>query len=159
MDRLKYRVWLKSEKRYIDDCLLLPNGSIEADLYGAGYYDDMPYDSVVVEFCTGIKDANDKLIFEGDIILEQQNGYSYTYRIAYSKTKMRFVCVMRGYDCYEYTISCMEPSKSQIIGDIHHNPELMKEQDLQSTEEIEEEIHDEAVKNSPVLEEGGPGNE
>ena len=73
-DRLKYRVFDKKTKTYINEGFeirLEPNGNVSA----TEYYDDsmggcgmnvLGHDDLIVEFCTGRKDKNGTLIFEGD---------------------------------------------------------------------------------------------
>lgn len=84
-DRLKYRIWDKSDECYIniDDCDMVfiePNGKVTIGSYD-GDIEDMRYfkeENIVVEFCIGKKDEKGKLIYEGDIVCVIEYGeYEY----------------------------------------------------------------------------------
>ena len=60
-DRFKFRVWVDEAKRYC------ANFSIDTDgvvWNGHGTFRD----GIVIEQCTGIRDRNGRLIYEGDIV-------------------------------------------------------------------------------------------
>lgn len=57
-DRLKFRVWDKTTKRYF---------YLELKFGDNGYHPEFIQDPVF-EQCTGLRDENDNLIYEGDII-------------------------------------------------------------------------------------------
>jgi len=76
-DRLKYRVYSKEEKRYINlnteeyFCWLSPKGRLMLSDYRHNTdIDDMS--GFAVEFCIGVTDKNDKLIFKGDKVRMHQ---------------------------------------------------------------------------------------
>lgn len=75
--------------------------------------------------CTGIKDKNGKLIYEGDII---ENGAGKRYVIFWCPEKLGFVArtnnpnkVLESLDIYYM------PWK--VIGNIHENPELLESEE------------------------------
>lgn len=66
-NRFKFRVWDCAEERYDDGFVLDPDGVL---WYAQMGVDDeiSNKDQYLVEQCTGLKDANDKLIYVGDIV-------------------------------------------------------------------------------------------
>lgn len=84
-DRFKFRVWYKPYNGYVekrDDLVLLSDGILCE-------YDGIEIDSdnYVIEQCTGLKDKNGKLIYEGDIIKDK---FDNTYLIKWFNAK--FIC-------------------------------------------------------------------
>ena len=119
-DRLKYRVWDKVSKRYF---------FLELKFGDNGYHPRF-IEKPVFEQCTGLKDENGKLIYEGDIV--KINGWwdacgpaGYNENQTVVKWNEEFagyepMCI---YDCdcqvYHYAEEC------EIIGNIHENGDLL----------------------------------
>ena len=88
--------------------------------------------------CTGLKDKNGTLIFEGDIV--KYNDYFYNFDkkqnhigiIEWQNNAACFRCIRRIIDGkpvkQEYGLSALQYQKSEIIGNIHDNPELLEVQ-------------------------------
>lgn len=116
-DRFRFRVWNNRDwdnefgQVYYDAeeayDYLRGNPQITASSFGELLEDDQ----WIVEQCTGLKDKNGKLIYEGDIIYPN-------YEIKWSS--LGYV-LPNGNNLSFYNGSC------EVIGNIHENPELLKE--------------------------------
>lgn len=123
-DRFRFRAWNKKEKiMYYDaektyDFLFGRPKAIPCDNFEGLLWDE----DFVVEQCTGLKDKNGKLIYEGDIV---ENGAGKRYVIFWCPEKLGFVArtnnpnkVLESLDIYYM------PWK--VIGNIDENPELLE---------------------------------
>lgn len=124
-DRFKIRAWNEETKSYFNPLDPSVNGlvlSIQGisgnfDMYGQ----DLNSDKFIMEQCTGIKDKNGKLIYEGDIV------ETHDYTTEHSQIVFDKGCyVLKSKDSamYEHLSSYEEECK--IIGNIHENPELLE---------------------------------
>ena len=102
---------------------------IESDISENSYcrdYDWFSIDFGEKEQCTGLKDKNGKLIYEGDIVESNFNGLG---RILYNHAALTVAWKEEVYFYGHRTPSTPIPldvENIEIIGNIHENPELLK---------------------------------
>lgn len=74
---------------------------------------------------TGLKDKNNKMIFEGDIVTTKFNEQNKPYAIIYDEELATFIG--RDKDNFNFTtLSGLDNSLIEIIGNIHDNPEMLE---------------------------------
>lgn len=119
-NRLKFRLWNK-EIGYVENPLIYLN--TKGELVGEGENEVYKIDQKAykVELCTGLKDKNGKLIYEGDIIKTRQHPQNCI--MVWFDNDASFSLKSTINDEY-YPLYCM--GMFEIIGNIHDNPELME---------------------------------
>ena len=129
-ERFKFRVWDVSANAYVprSQFVLLSDGTLIQEIGG----ESVICESTFPEMCTGLKDKNGKLIYEGDIIEKQNQKFVIKYEfdsfVAYSEEKKP----VSIYGLFTFKL-CFGgwPEKEtentiEVIGNIHENPELVK---------------------------------
>ena len=111
-NRFKFRVWDKIDKRFMSGTVLMDSRK--------GYLSgNIPEVSYVIQQCTGLKDKNGKLIYEGDILQHPQLSH-------------RFICewfkcgfwINFGQNGAKRLLSELHNSY-EVIGNIYENKELL----------------------------------
>lgn len=105
-DRLKFRAWYSEEKK-----MEYQEGKTPAwlgDILTNSYYIPMQ--------CTGVKDKNGNLIYEGDVI-KTETGAQIV--VDWDPTKAGFIPWTWAYDDY------CDPSMIEIVKNVYENPELI----------------------------------
>jgi uncharacterized phage protein (TIGR01671 family) len=124
-DRFKFRAWDKPSDIFPDGCMTYFNIH-----KGIGDVD-------IIMQCTGLKDKNDKLIYEGDIFYYTgEDNLLRVCKIGYCNDKMGFepiqICegdedplwaFVDGWETYE---TPKYLSTIKIVGNIYENPELLE---------------------------------
>lgn len=122
-DRFKFRAYDPVKKTYYYDFYLMSDGN------GAIYTpmaEGEDENHLIIEQCTGLKDKNGKLIYEGDFVQSKFNGLG---RIAYYHAML--VVAWKNAVCFcEHTTTStpipLDTENIEVVGNIHENPELMK---------------------------------
>lgn len=152
-DRFKFRAWDKENKKFLHHLsfdispkgILILNGGIE----GKKYFDVNDTDRYVLMQCTGLKDKNGKLIYEGDVVRFEEtyecacftNVKVILFVIVWSDYSFmaKQIKIIKGNVSYEFPLTLselleIEPYTEhqttinlEVIGNKFENPELLKE--------------------------------
>lgn len=129
-DRFNFRTWDKENEEYTTNShIILSSDGVVRYIEDSNWYEDVSeyYD---VEFCTGLKDKNGKLIYEGDIVKTDSGSI---YYIQWDKKTSSFreedpnlsdMVYNAGHHLSLWADTCCKCYT--IIGNIHENPELIK---------------------------------
>jgi uncharacterized phage protein (TIGR01671 family) len=144
-DRFKFRVWNNKHNRYIvdshypigSDHIIVIKQDGKAYNLGLGDYEDYSnmhswavmeeFTDCILEQCTGLKDKNGKLIYEGDIIheVDKEAEIDDVSQIVWEQDTCHFMKLdlpETGLD--RHCILCEDDSPYiEIIGNIHEQPE------------------------------------
>lgn len=116
-DRFKFRVWDNEFKKYRTG-LGINNGLV------CTYNDD----TCVLEQCTGLKDKNGKLIYEGDIVHSSLDGG--TQKVIYWDDGLASFMAYNRYPDKLYTQRIGDgyfiELGFEVIGNIHENADLLE---------------------------------
>lgn len=116
IDRFRFRAWLKDKKKYdydIEDCF--------EDWIFENFGQYLKDEDVIVEQCTGAKDKNGKLVYEGDIIKTPNGAIGY---IVWSQQDLAFYTKdLIPKEKEAYLVEC------EVIGNIHENVDLLENEE------------------------------
>ena len=142
---IKFRAWCEENKKYyytdreIDNICFNDDGTCNIYHYPTSYHNQHPCIAMgcIPEQYTGLKDKNNKPIFEGDIVTWSTVEYS-EYKGNTSPKFIKEIICKKG--CFQTTNGCKlfnfakddmsgilnNIADLEIIGNIHENPELIE---------------------------------
>lgn len=114
-DRFKFRVWDKRKKQYADRYVIGDDGwAYQLHDAGEDSYDLIPDEDVIIEQCTGLKDKNGTMIYEGDVI--QENGIN---KYIYWNVTCWAYSMRKGHKNVAWELHEEDTENAEIIGNIH----------------------------------------
>lgn len=135
-DRYKFRVWCENNQEWEKDTILISNKNmyeIRNDKFTK--YTDIDPKNHIINFCTGIKDKNGKLIYEGDIVRTWKfsTGITKLSVIVWNEARCGFrLCDIDNYrrNIHRYPQSMVNVTTIEVLGNIYENPELLEEKNV-----------------------------
>ena len=142
-NRFRFRAWDKKNKRMLYNIQdAYDGGGVEdekgndvetcyVDCFSSFFqYDDNDKnEEFIVEQCTGLKDKNGRLIYEGDIV--KITGDVMTMPLKYMDCLFKVIWADIGF-CFEMLnendgLGFCECWEYEVVGNIHENPELLED--------------------------------
>ena len=122
-DRYKFRAWDKTENTYIEDAQFTYDDGCEGGMGSFRHYsfrDLLEDKNCIVEQCTGLKDKNGKLIYEGDWLKTKDGYYCYVVWFKGFWWVKSLPSEAMDLEHAEFYKEC------EVVGNIHENADLIK---------------------------------
>lgn len=140
-NRLKFRIWDKTQKDfYIDAYMLRTDGIIFVEHKELIF--NVSQENFVIQQYTGLKDKNDKEIYEGDILSSHAHEKPCNYIVKWADDRSEYCGfvlnpVMKNPPRVTFHIHDFGMWMAEgfgVIGNIFENPELLAEKSLDETQ-------------------------
>lgn len=122
---IKFRVWL-------DDKMIYPKSDFDSgvdmliSIKGQHYVNGV-YKDVILQQYTGLKDKNEKEIYEGDIVFNDMSEHSHI--VSWDDILFSFTITDMKSNTWLYLNEIIEDINCyDIIGNIYENPELLEDE-------------------------------
>lgn len=123
MDRFKFRVWDKNNKKLLKSPYILLYSTTETVTVGIGKNElCLCYEDCIIQQCTGLKDKNGKLIYEGCIII---NGDGRKWEVIWNNDNQAWGLKELNTN-HKWSMAAIKIKEYEIIGNIHANKDLLK---------------------------------
>lgn len=126
IDRFKFRAWHKPTRRLFEVWSFTPSCVYENTVNGIYTSPTNPakLEDCILMQCTGLKDKNGKLIYEGDLVkckLSRNPGV-----IKWDQENGAFRLLIPPKPLFNSSLEDVVEFDFKVIGNIHENPELLE---------------------------------
>ena len=137
MRKIEFRAWIKNYNCYAD-VLGFEQGRLFVQFQSgerAQHRLYVPIEDCVLEQYTGLKDKNGQKIYNGDIVSEEfEYGGEKTktiWQVRWCDDECAFeLHYVSGLEVDDFSLNADDEEDYEIIGNIHQNPELLGEKDV-----------------------------
>ena len=128
----KFRAWDSVEKKFVEHFFITDNGLIcnmEKPTSDCKLLIPIEKSELILMQSTGLKDKNDKEIFEGDVLACKTDDEVINLNIFWDEEHALFMLESKKYNEQELLAELVENNTYpfEIIGNIYENPELLED--------------------------------
>lgn len=138
-DRFKFRAWDGQDQEYDYNAQNISFYDHDEDSITLFRHIERDKPNVILEQCTGLKDKNGKLIYEGDILAKSKDAKPWDcYKVFWQGSTTCGIELQFQAVCYDAGFSYVSPLgellqedhaveiEYLVVGNIHENPELLE---------------------------------
>lgn len=136
MRELEFRVWSDYWKKYATEAELYMDGLGDAVFETEDGIPHHENTDLIIELSTGLKDKNGKKIWVGDVVKVEDDKYTNDHDkfLGYNTTVIKSILkpgafVIKNWWGERLLQWDVKPSRVEVIGNVHLNPELLEEEE------------------------------